>query len=97
MVISIAMVAALIKRSNAGTIEYARIAVGACSPVALRLTALEQELSGRELSPALASVVRPEHLRELCPIDDARATASYRIEVVEEMVRRVLQVVAKGE
>ncbi len=75
LVISIVMVAAVAEIDGAGRITRARIAVGACSPVARRLPALEAALTGQPPDPAL---VRAEHLAPLSPIDDVRGTAAYR-------------------
>jgi CO/xanthine dehydrogenase FAD-binding subunit len=91
LVISIAMVSALLVPGADGTVARARIAVGSCSPVARPLPALEAALIGAAFEPeALAARVRPEHLAPLSPIDDVRATASYRLEAVEELLRRAL-------
>jgi len=91
LVISIAMVAALLVPGADGAVGRARIAVGSCSPVARHLPALEAALVGAAFEPeAVAARVRPEHLAPLSPIDDVRGTASYRLEAVEELLRRVL-------
>jgi len=97
LVISMVMVAGVIESTADNRVASVRIAVGACSVVAQRLAALEAELVGRELSPALADVVRADHLATLSPIDDVRATAAYRLEAAEEMVRRVLAVCGQAE
>jgi CO/xanthine dehydrogenase FAD-binding subunit len=88
LVISIAMVAAVVD-ADGGRVAQARVAVGSCSVVALRLAALERELIG---VPAhrLGQYVRPEHLAELVPIDDVRATAAYRSDAALTLVRRAL-------
>lgn len=91
LVISIAMVAATASLDAAGRIVAARVAVGACAPVARRLPALEAALVGQVPDPALA---RPEHLAPLTPIDDVRATASYRRAAALELVRRALAALA---
>ena len=90
LVISIAMVAALV-RVEAGHITEARIAVGACSPVAQRLPALEQALAGRDIA-GLAQVAfdDPAHFSALSPIDDVRGSADYRIAAVGELCRRAV-------
>ena len=91
LVISIAMVSVLLAPTADGTVEWARVAVGSCSPVARHLPALEAALVGAAFEPAaLAARVRPEHLAPLSPIDDVRAPASYRLEAVEELLRRAL-------
>ncbi len=90
LVISIAMAAAVVERGKDGTIADARIAVGACSAVARRLSALEKDLVGKPFSPAAAEFVTAAHVAGLTPIDDVRATATYRTDAAETVVRRVL-------
>jgi CO/xanthine dehydrogenase FAD-binding subunit len=89
LVISIAMVATLVVADATGRIADARIAVGACSPVARRLPALERTLRGQPVAAAAAQV-RPEHLAPLAPIDDVRASAAYRLHAVAVLLRRAL-------
>jgi len=91
LVISIAMVSVLIEPGADGRVERARVAVGSCSPVACSLPALEEALVGTPFEAgALAARVKPEHLSPLSPIDDVRATAGYRFDAVEELLRRAL-------
>lgn len=91
LVISIVMVAAIVASDSAGTVTEARVAIGACSPVAQRARDLEAELVGRTAEDDLASVVEPRHLEMLTPIDDPRAPASYRMDAALTMVRRALR------
>ena len=93
LVISIAMVGAVIE-TDGDRVTAARIAVGACSPVARRLPALEAALAGRPLSPALGEVPEPAHLAPLSPIDDPRGTAGYRADAALTLVRRALRELA---
>jgi CO/xanthine dehydrogenase FAD-binding subunit len=88
LVISITMTAALIKCDAHGLISEARVAVGACSPVALRLTQLEADLIGAKLSEV---EILPSHLSLLSPIDDVRGSGGYRLDVVQEQCRRAVQ------
>jgi CO/xanthine dehydrogenase FAD-binding subunit len=90
LVISVAMVAGVLETGADGQVARARIAVGACSEVARRLTALETELAGRPADAALPALVRPGHLAALAPIDDVRGTAAYRREAALVLVRRAL-------
>lgn len=90
LVISIAMLALLLRPSADGTVAEARVAVGACSPVARRLPALEAALVGQPLDVGLAAAVDPAHLAPLSPIDDIRATAAYRLDAVLALLRRGL-------
>jgi N-methylhydantoinase B len=89
LVISIVMVAAVVE-AEAGVVRRARIVVGACSPVAQRLPALEAALLGAPVGEAVARVW-PDHLTPLAPIDDVRATAGYRAEAATELVQRLLR------
>ena len=90
LVISIVMVAAIIKKDDHGHIAEARVAVGSCSAVARRLTALERSLAGVPARSGLGAFVLPEHLAELSPIDDVRATAIYRNDAALTLIRRAL-------
>jgi CO/xanthine dehydrogenase FAD-binding subunit len=89
LVISIAMAGVVIEH-EAGVVRRARVAVGACSPVARRLTALEADLLGHPLGAGLADLVRPEHLAGLAPIDDVRADAGYRADAALTLVKRTI-------
>lgn len=88
LVISIAMAAATLEFED-GCIATARIAVGACSPVAERLPALEQALIGMTRD-RLADHVDAAQLAPLSPIDDVRGSASYRHDAVITLLRRLL-------
>jgi len=94
LVISIVMVAALVETASDGTIAAASIAVGACSAVARRLAALEQDLLGRKLAPGIGAVATAAHLAELAPIDDVRAAAAYRSDAALALVARGLEALA---
>lgn len=88
LVISIAMVAAVVETER-NTVRAARVAVGACSPVAARLAQLESDLKGCAIRE-LAGVVTEAHLASLQPIDDVRGSAEYRREAALALVRRTL-------
>jgi len=90
LVISIAMVAAVVQTDNAGRVAEARIAIGSCSAAARRLTALERALVGIPARIGLGTIAQAEHLAQLSPIDDVRATASYRNDAALTLVRRAL-------
>jgi CO/xanthine dehydrogenase FAD-binding subunit len=91
LVISIAMVSAMVDVDARGRVTACGIAVGSCSAVAQRLADLERDLRGRPLSRALADAVEARHLRPLAPIDDVRGTAAYRIDAAASLVRRALE------
>jgi N-methylhydantoinase B len=89
LVISIVMAAGVVEMDAAGRIAHARIAVGACSPVACRLHALEERLFGQRLS-AVPGLLRPEDLADLSPLDDVRASAAYRLAAAVVLVGDLL-------
>ncbi len=90
LVISCVMASLWVERAGA-RVGRARVAVGACSPVARRLGALEAALAGRRLAElADPALVRPEYLAPLSPIDDIRADAAYRLEAARRLVSDLL-------
>ncbi len=91
LVISITMVAAVVKADQGGCVADARIAVGSCSVIAERLVALERALVGTPVRTGIGAMVSPEHLTPLSPIDDVRATASYRRDATLTLVGRALE------
>lgn len=88
LVISIAMVSALIETDTSGIIVNAKIAVGACSAVAQRMPELEAYCIGKHVDVV---TVTPEHLTGLTPIDDVRGSAAYRMEAVAELCLRAIR------
>ncbi|MCA0963420.1 FAD binding domain-containing protein [Salipiger bermudensis] len=88
LVISIAMVSAVVE-TEGDAIKSARLAVGACSPVARRLPALEAALAGKTISQAGQAALTYDY-PELSPIDDVRAGAGYRREAVATLVARAI-------
>ena len=89
LVISIAMVSALVVPTSDRRVEELRVAVGACSAVAQRLPALEARAVGQPLA-ALAALPMAGDVSHLTPISDARADADYRREAALVLARRVL-------
>lgn len=94
LVISIAMTAAMVSCDDKGMIAEARIAIGACSPVACRLPELEMSLIGQNPSDA---VIDPDLLGALTPIDDVRGSKEFRTDVVAEQCTRALRRAAAYE
>ncbi|MGA9812940.1 MAG: FAD binding domain-containing protein [Terriglobales bacterium] len=96
LVISIAMVAAVVKADAGGRVAEARVAVGSCSVTAQRLFALERALAGAPARAGLGALASAEHLAQLSPIDDVRATAIYRNQAALTLVRRALDACVEG-
>jgi CO/xanthine dehydrogenase FAD-binding subunit len=91
LVISISMVAAIIRADAGGKVIDARVAVGSCSAKAQRLTGLERALAGVEARAGIGAIASAAHLAPLSPIDDVRATASYRMDASLTLIRRALE------
>jgi CO/xanthine dehydrogenase FAD-binding subunit len=91
LVISIAMVSALVSLDRDGRIAMARVAVGACSPVAQRLGGLEGALMGQSAAQlADQREIWSAHLGDLSPIGDVRGSAAYRLEAAAELCKRAV-------
>lgn len=91
LVISIVMVAANLALSPDRRIERAAVCVGSCSPKALRLTELEDALVGHRADLSAVGRIESRHFAQLSPIDDIRASAVYRREAAQTLVRRALE------
>ena len=89
LVISIAMVAARVVVTE-GRIGEAFVAVGSCSPVAVRLPQVEAALRGALVTEAVSRIRAEDIQAAIAPIDDVRATAVYRREAAVELVRRAV-------
>ena len=66
LVISIAMAAVTLDFDSGGRVAHAAIAVGACSPIAQRIPALEARLLGQPRGPGLAELVA-SRISPRCP------------------------------
>ena len=89
LVISIVMVAGVIELDRQSRIASAHLAIGSCSAVPQRLTALEAALVAQPSATA-ADLVAPSHFDGLAPIDDIRGSASYRREAALALTRDLL-------
>lgn len=96
LVISIAMVSAVVVLTPDGRVAELRVAVGACSPVATRLPALEARAVDQPLA-SLAALPTADDFASLTPISDARADADYRREAALVVTRRVLAGLPESE
>ncbi len=90
LTISMTMVAVVIDRDDAGRVVYAGAAVGSCSAVARRLPALEVKLVAVSSGSDLAALVDTTDLAPLTPLDDLRASAAYRLDATQTLLRRAL-------
>jgi len=95
LVISIAMVAAVVLQDSTGRVADARVSVGSCSAVAIRLRELERALRGAPVAAGLGALATADHLNGLSPIDDVRSTAAYRRSAAVKLVQRALDLCAE--
>jgi len=92
LVISIAMLAVNLDFDESGKCCRCAIAVGSCSPVAQRLTELEQVLLGMSIDDTekIKEYIDAASLSELSPIDDVRGSAVYRLLAVRSVLKRAV-------
>lgn len=95
LVISICMVAVVLQVKD-DVVADIRIAIGAASPVAPRLTALETALRGLP-TKGLPKAITDDLVDGLTPITDVRATADYRQAAATQVIRRAITLALKGD
>ncbi len=78
-------------RMEAGRVAAFSVAVGSVAPTAVRLTALEQWVTGRTLDAATLAEAEQRAADEVKPIADIRSTAEYRKWVTGRLVRGFLE------
>ena len=89
--ISVVNVAAGLQVDGAGRIQWARVALGAVAPMAIRAGATEENLRGRTLDAEAVAEAAEGVMREVSPITDVRASAAYRREMCRVLTRRALE------
>lgn len=89
--ISTIAIALAVHRDSQGRLHGVRLALGAVAPTPLRARRAEALLEGKALDAALAEAAARAAAAEAQPIDDVRASAWYRKELVHNMTRRMLQ------
>ncbi|MGD9762812.1 MAG: xanthine dehydrogenase family protein subunit M [Candidatus Binatia bacterium] len=90
MEIAIVGLAARLAFDEAGTVSDARIAIASVAPSALRIPAAEAALRGRAPERDALGAAADAILESISPIDDIRATASYRRRVIPQLLRRAV-------
>ncbi len=79
-----------------GALSNVRVAFGAVAPIPMRARRTEQALEGKGLDPATIEAVANVARDEVTPIDDIRATAWYRKELIHNITKRMLAHVAQA-
>ncbi|MEZ5785222.1 MAG: xanthine dehydrogenase family protein subunit M [Xanthobacteraceae bacterium] len=80
---------------DGGKCTRARIALGAVAPIVFRARAAEAMLEGKALTPALIDAAAQAAAAASRPIDDIRASADYRRQMVRVLTRRLLSQTAE--
>jgi CO/xanthine dehydrogenase FAD-binding subunit len=78
--------AGLLWLDDYGRVTELRFALGSVAPTVRRLHAVEELVTLRKLTPALAREAVALLEREIAPIDDVRSTARYRMEVSRNLL-----------
>jgi CO/xanthine dehydrogenase FAD-binding subunit len=78
-----------------GICKDIRVALGAVAPTPIRVKKAEDILRGQRVSDVLIEKVAEVASREARPIDDHRASAEYRREMVAILVRRAIKEVVR--
>ncbi|MFB3853161.1 MAG: xanthine dehydrogenase family protein subunit M [Vicinamibacterales bacterium] len=89
--------AAMVAWDDAGACSRVRIVIGAAAPRPIRALEAEEALLGRQLVPAAIAEASRLAAGATQPIDDVRATASYRRRMAEVIVRRMLTEIAGAQ
>ena len=90
--ISVVHAAISLELTEDGVCQSAAIALGSVAPTVVRVAGAEALLRGRGLDEAVVNEVAIAARDAVTPIDDLRATAGYRSDLVEVTVRRMLEV-----
>lgn len=91
LAIAIASLAALLRLSESGIIEDARLAWGSVGPMIVTSEKINRVLVGKPLTEASLKLAVPFISEAVSPIDDIRASAHYRKMVSENLIFRLLQ------
>ncbi len=90
MAISVVSVAARLTLDETGRVATARLALGSVAPTPLRAMTAEALLGGQVLDGNLIAHAAREAQGAASPISDVRASAGYRLRMVEVLTRRAL-------
>ena len=81
--------------ATGGVLSRVRVAFGAVAPTPVRAPRTEAALEGRRLDAATIDAAAAAAHDEVKPIDDVRASAWYRRELIRNMTKRMLNDVAQ--
>ena len=81
---------ALVAGRDGGVCRDARLAVGASTPIPMRLRSAEEHLNGRMVTPALAAEAADIAASGIETLSDSRGGAEFRRDMVRAVVRRTI-------
>jgi CO/xanthine dehydrogenase FAD-binding subunit len=85
-------------RLNAGVLTNARVAFGAVAPIPMRGLETEAVIEGKQIDDTIIKAATAKAAVEVSPIDDVRASAWYRRELIQTLTGRLLRhVVQTGD
>jgi len=94
MEIAVVGAAALVAVDRRGQCNWARIALTAVAPTCMRAEAAEEMLKGKQLSADMIDEAARAAAAAARPIDDVRASAEYRREMVAVITARAIRLAA---
>lgn len=94
--ISVVHLAAVIATDDTGVVTDARIALGSVAPTIVRLSDVEARLVGAPLDDGAIEGAASATAAAVSPIDDMRAPADYRTDLLAVMARRALGALRDG-
>jgi CO/xanthine dehydrogenase FAD-binding subunit len=83
---------AVVARAENGLCRLMRIGLGAVAPTPIRATRAEDIMLGQRVSPALIEQAAEAAAAQSRPIDDHRASAEYRREMVKVLTDRAIRI-----
>lgn len=89
--------AAIILDLKGGTVKSASITLGAVTPIITHATKAEKFLAGKKLNEKNIAAAADLAVKSAKPIDDVRASANYRSEMVRVIARRGLTAIRDGK
>lgn len=95
--ISVVDVAVLVDFDQTQAVKSARIALGSVAPTIVRAADAEAALVGKTLTPAVIEQAGRLAQNAAHPIDDIRAPAEYRLDMVKVVIGRALRAIAAGQ
>lgn len=94
MDIAVVGVAAVVTLANNGTIENARISLGAVAPTPIRAAKAEETITGKPATGESFAAAAAVAAAECNPISDVRGSAEFRRHLVDVLTERMLRLAA---